>query len=265
MKNTQYALILGASSGFGKAIALTLAKDGVNIIGVHLDRATTMPDVEKEIEEIKSYGVEAHFYNINAADPQKREDVLDRVADIFKSKENPTIKVLMHSLAFGTLRKCVDEDPANQMKQKQMEMTVDVMAHSLVYWTQSMLKRDLMKPGGKIYAMTSSGGSRVIEFYGAVSAAKACLESHVRQLALELGHKEIAVNALLAGVTDTPALRKIPKNEELINMALMRNPQGKLTEPKDIANFILDNYKRNSHWMTGCVIHIDGGETISGF
>ncbi len=265
MKNTQYALILGASSGFGKAIALTLAKDGVNIIGVHLDRATTMPDVEKEIEEIKSYGVEAHFYNINAADPQKREDVLDRVADIFKSKENPTIKVLMHSLAFGTLRKFVDEDPANQMNQKQMEMTVDVMAHSLVYWTQSMLKRDLMKPGGKIYAMTSSGGSRVIEFYGAVSAAKACLESHVRQLALELGHKEIAVNALLAGVTDTPALRKIPKNEELINMALMRNPQGKLTEPKDIANFILDNYKRNSHWMTGCVIHIDGGETISGF
>ena len=265
MKNTQYALILGASSGFGKAIALTLAKDGVNIIGVHLDRATTMPDVEKEIEEIKSYGVEAHFYNINAADPQKREDVLDRVADIFKSKENPTIKVLMHSLAFGTLRKFVDEDPANQMNQKQMEMTVDVMAHSLVYWTQSMLKRDLMKPGGKIYAMTSSGGSRVIEFYGAVSAAKACLESHVRQLALELGHKEIAVNALLAGVTDTPALRKIPKNEELINMALMRNPQGKLTEPKDIANFILDNYKRDSHWMTGCVIHIDGGETISGF
>ncbi len=265
MKNTQYALILGASSGFGKAIALTLAKDGVNIIGVHLDRATTMPDVEKEIEEIKSYGVEAHFFNINAADPQKREDVLDRVADIFKSKENPTIKVLMHSLAFGTLRKFVDEDPANQMNQKQMEMTVDVMAHSLVYWTQSMLKRDLMKPGGKIYAMTSSGGSRVIEFYGAVSAAKACLESHVRQLALELGHKEIAVNALLAGVTDTPALRKIPKNEELINMALMRNPQGKLTEPKDIANFILDNYKRNSHWMTGCVIHIDGGETISGF
>lgn len=265
MKNTHYALILGASSGFGKAISLALAKDGVNIIGVHLDRATTMPDVEKEIEEIKSYGAEAHFFNINAADPQKREEVLDSVKEIFSKKENPTIKVLVHSLAFGTLRKFVDENPADQMNQKQMEMTVDVMAHSLVYWTQSILARDLMKPGGKIYAMTSSGGSRVIEFYGAVSAAKACLESHVRQLALELGHKEIAVNALLAGVTDTPALRKIPKNEALINMALMRNPQGKLTEPKDIANFIFDNYKRNSHWMTGCVIHIDGGETISGF
>jgi len=265
MKNNYYALVLGASSGFGKAISLALAKDGVSIIGVHLDRATTMPDVEKEIEEIKSYGVEAYFFNINAADPQKRTDVLDRVSEIFKTKENPTIKVLVHSLAFGTLKKFIDDETGSQMNQKQMEMTLDVMAHSLVYWTQEVMNRNLMNPGGKIFAMTSSGGSRVIEFYGAVSAAKACLESHVRQLALELGHREIAVNALLAGVTDTPALRKIPKNEDLIKMALMRNPQGKLTEPQDIANFILDNYKRNSHWMTGCVIHIDGGETISGF
>ncbi|MFA7361514.1 MAG: SDR family oxidoreductase [Candidatus Kapaibacterium sp.] len=265
MEKTYFALILGASSGFGKEIALTLAKDGVNIIGVHLDRATTMPDVEKEIEEIKSYGVEAHFFNINAADPHKREDVINTIVEVFKNKNNPTIKVLVHSLAFGTLRKFVSEDGNDQINMKQMEMTVDVMAHSLVYWTQEVLKRDLMTAGGKIYAMTSSGGSRVIEFYGAVSAAKASLESHVRQLALELGHRHISVNALLAGVTDTPALRKIPKNDELIKMALMRNPQGKLTEPKDIANFILDNYKRDSHWMTGCVIHIDGGETISGF
>jgi enoyl-[acyl-carrier protein] reductase III len=266
MKETHYALILGASSGFGKAISQALAKDGVNIIGIHLDRATTMPEVEKQIEEIKSTGAEAHFFNINAADPHKREYVFDNIKEIFKDKNNPTIKILVHSLAFGTLRKFVDSDkPGEMMNQKQMEMTVDVMAHSLVYWTQDIIRNNLMKPGGKIYAMTSSGGSRVIEFYGAVSAAKACLESHVRQLALELGHKEIAVNALLAGVTDTPALRKIPKNEELINMALMRNPQGRLTSPSDIAEFILDNYKRNSHWMTGCVIHIDGGETISGF
>jgi len=49
-----YALILGASSGFGKAVSLALAKDGVNIIGVHLDRSSTMPDVEKLIEDIQA-------------------------------------------------------------------------------------------------------------------------------------------------------------------------------------------------------------------
>jgi enoyl-[acyl-carrier protein] reductase III len=257
---TKYALILGASSGFGKAISLALAREGVNIIGVHLDRSTTMPGVEEEKAEIKAAGVDAHFFNINAADPNKRKEVLENVVKILGKKENPTIKVLVHSLAFGSLRKFIDNDPNNQMNQKQMEMTIDVMANSLVYWTQ-----DIMKPGGKIFAMTSSGGSRVIEFYGAVSAAKAALESHVRQLALELGHKEIGVNALLAGVTDTPALRKIPKNDKIIQNALERNPQGRLTRPEDIANFIIDNYKRDSHWMTGSVIHVDGGETISGF
>ena len=224
-----------------------------------------MPGVEVEIAEIRASGVEAHFFNINAADPNKRKEVLEAVVDILKKKENPTIKVLVHSLAFGSLRKFIDEDPNNQINQKQMEMTIDVMANSLVYWTQDIVTHDLMKPGGKIFAMTSSGGSRVIEFYGAVSAAKAALESHVRQLALELGHKEIGVNALLAGVTDTPALRKIPKNEKIIQNALDRNPQGRLTRPEDIANFIIDNYKRDSHWMTGSVIHVDGGETISGF
>ena len=263
--NTYYALVLGASSGFGKAIATALAKDGVNIIGVHLDRATTMPDVEKVISEIKSHGAEAHYFNVNAADPHKRKDILDSVEEIFKKKENPTIKVLVHSLAFGTLRKFIDDDTDKQINQKQIEMTIDVMANSLVYWTQDIIHRELMTSGGKIYALTSSGGHRVIEYYGAVSAAKACLESHIRQIAMELGQKGISANAILAGVTETPALKKIPGNENIIKFALGRNAQGRLTQTSDIANFILDNYKRDSHWMTGGIIHVDGAESVTGF
>lgn len=263
--DTYYALILGASSGFGKAISLALAKDGVNIIGVHLDRAVTMPAVEEEIEQIRTYGVDAHFFNVNAADPNKRTDVLNAIEEIFKGKENPTIKIIVHSLAFGTLKKFVDKDSNMQINQKQLEMTLDVMANSLVYWTQNVYQRGFIKTGTKIYAMTSSGGSRVIEFYGAVSAAKSCLESHVRQLAMELGKDGISVNAILAGVTDTPALRKIPGAENMKEYVLGRNAQGRLTQPEDIANFILDNYKRDSHWMTGGVIHVDGGESVTGF
>ncbi|MCX6164304.1 MAG: SDR family NAD(P)-dependent oxidoreductase, partial [Ignavibacteriae bacterium] len=161
--DTYYALILGASSGFGKAISLALAKDGVNIIGVHLDRAMTMPAVEEEILKIKSYEVDAHFFNVNAADPNKRNDVLNTVKEIFKNKENPTIKVLVHSLAFGTLKRFVDADASLQINQKQLEMTIDVMANSLIYWTQDVMQRKLMKSGAKIYALTSTGGSRVIE------------------------------------------------------------------------------------------------------
>jgi NAD(P)-dependent dehydrogenase (short-subunit alcohol dehydrogenase family) len=265
MNFTNYALILGASSGFGKAISLALAKDGVSILGLHLDRATTMPDVEKEIATIKSYGVEAHFFNINAADPNRRRETLNKVEEYFANKENPTIKVLVHSLAFGTLRKYFEDDPENQINQKQIEMTIDVMANSLVYWTQDIMNRKLMTSGAKIYALTSTGGSRVIDYYGAVSAAKACLESHIRQIAMELGKKGISANAILAGVTETPALKKIPNSQAIIQSALNRTGQGRLTQPSDIANFIIDNYKRESHWMTGSVIHVDGGESVTGF
>ena len=261
--DTKYALILGASSGFGKAIALSLAKDGVNIIGVHLDRASTMPGVEQLISDIKAEGVEAHFYNMNAADDEKRALILDKIKnEIFKGKENPNIRVLVHSLAFGTLVNFIDDEPSKMITQKQINMTLDVMACSLVYWAQGVVSNGLMGKGGKIYAMTSSGGQRQIQFYGAVSAAKASLESFVRQLAMELAPKGIAVNALKAGVTDTPALQRIPNADKIIENAVQRNPMHELTDPKDVADFVIDNYKRDSHWVTGNIIGIDGGESI---
>jgi NAD(P)-dependent dehydrogenase (short-subunit alcohol dehydrogenase family) len=259
---TYYALILGASSGFGKAIATALAKDGTNIIGVHLDRAQTMPLVEDTIAGIKDTGAEAHFFNTNAANEYGRTNVLDSVQKIFSEKDNPTIKVLVHSLAFGTLRSYIDDDLKKEINQKQMEMTLDVMANSLVYWTQDVIRRKLMNKGGKIFALTSAGGTKVIKYYGAVSAAKACLESHIRQLAAELGEMGITANALKAGVTDTPALKKIPNRDKLIENAIKRSPSRRLTLASDIAEFILEVYKNDSNWMTGNVINIDGGESI---
>ena len=257
-----YALILGASSGFGKAIALALAKDGVNIIGVHLDRATTMPDVEKLISDIKAAGAEAHFFNANAADEKNRGEIIQHIEKLLSDNEGSTVRILVHSLAFGTLKPFVSENPADQVNQKQIEMTLNVMANSLIYWTQDIINKKLMVRGGKIYGMTSSGGQRQIEFYGAVSAAKACLESYIRQLAMELGSMGISANSIRAGVTATPALSKIPKSQNIIDNAIQRNPEHRLTTPEEIALFIVDNYKQDSHWMTGNVINLDGGESV---
>jgi NAD(P)-dependent dehydrogenase (short-subunit alcohol dehydrogenase family) len=74
---TDWALVLGASSGFGGAAAIELARAGVNIFGVHLDRQATMPSVQQVIRDIKHTGREAIFYNINAADAIKRSETLD--------------------------------------------------------------------------------------------------------------------------------------------------------------------------------------------
>ena len=259
----EWALILGASSGFGEAVGLKLAEDGYNIVGVHLDRAATLPNVERIIKEIEAKGCQAKFFNVNAADDKKRAEVISELRNI--SGGEPIIKVMLHSLAFGTLKaftKLGDDQPITKA---QMEMTLDVMAHSIVYWTQDLVRENLLLKKARIFGMTSSGGHSVIPFYGAVSAAKATLESHIRQLAFELGPMEVAVNSIMAGVTDTPALRKIPGNTPMIQVAERKNPRNRLTTPEDIAKVISILCLDGAEWISGGIINADGGEDIMNF
>jgi enoyl-[acyl-carrier-protein] reductase (NADH) len=138
------------------------------------------------------------------------------------------------------------------------------MAHSLVYWAQELVARRLLDDGSRIFAMTSAGGHRVLPAYGAVSAAKAALESHIRQLAYELAPRRITANAICAGVTDTPALRKIPGNAQLVDFALAHNPSKRLTTPDDVARAIAALTHPTTSWITGNTIQVDGGEDIAG-
>ena len=249
----KWALILGSSSGFGEAVSIELAGIGYNIYGVHLDRRETLPHVAEVQQKIRDAGREAVFFNMNAADDAKRGEVIDRIR-----ADSSEVRVLLHSLAFGALRPLVGV--ADVASRRQLEMTSDVMGHSLVYWTHDLVSNGLMKSGGRIYAMTSEGGGKAIPEYGPVCAAKAILEAHIRQLALELAPHGITANAIMAGVTDTPALRKIPGNEKLMEYAKARNPHHRLTTPIDVARCIAALCGENTYWMTGNTLRVDGGE-----
>jgi NAD(P)-dependent dehydrogenase (short-subunit alcohol dehydrogenase family) len=72
----------------------------------------------------------------------------------------------------------------------------------------------------------------------------------------------ITVNAVRGGVTDTPALRKIPGYDLLLEGATRKNPTGRLTTPEDVADAILALCSSHGHWITGNVINVDGGEDI---
>lgn len=261
-----YALILGASSGFGEAVSLELAAEGFNILGVHMDRGSGLVKVEQIKRQINEFGVESLFFNLNAASDKNREQVIQRIKDHFQIKNNRgKIKIVLHSLAFGSLAPYIHNDPKERLSQKQMDMTLNVMAHSLVYWARDLLLADLLTTGTKIYAMTSSGSVRVTPYYGAVSAAKAALESHIRQLALELAPYGMTANALRAGVTFTPALRKIPGHETMIDLALSQIPFKRLTQPSDVAKYIASQATSDEVWNTGNIINLDGGEISVAF
>ncbi len=260
----RWALILGASSGFGAAISRALACEGMNIFGVHLDSRSTLDRARAVIADIESSGACAFFFNTNAADARRRARVLSKIKDVLADDPIHTIHLMVHTLAFGSLKPYIVDTTESGTTEEQMEMTLRVMAHSLVYWTQDLVREKLLGAGSRIYSMSSMGSQRAMTSYGAVSAAKAALEAHTRQLALELAPHGITANCLMPGVTDTPALRIIPGHEKIIEQVLALHPAGRLTTPEDVAQAIVALADPRVKWISGAVIPVDGGEGAIG-
>lgn len=259
-----WSVVLGASSGMGRACALGLAEAGSNIIGVHLDTGQRQPEVDELVGQVRKHGVQAHFVNDNAASQAGRERMLP---DILELSGRGGVGVLVHSLAFGTLAPFLPaadgSDNGEFVTQRQLDMTLTVMAHSLVYWVQDLLRAGLLDDRSRIFALTSSGTARVARSYGPVSAAKCALESHVRQLAVELAPRGVSVNAIRAGITLTPSFLRIPESGELSDRARVGNPHGRLTTPEDVAEAIVLLARTRTSWITGNVIGVDGGEILT--
>ncbi len=266
----RWALILGASSGMGEAAALAFAAAGYRICGIHLDFRAGLAHVAEVTAAIEAAGSEALYTNMNAADDEKRAAALAALAARFDRSRaagrRPYVRVVMHSLAFGSLQPFLAADPKGAISRSQLEMTLDVMANSLVYWVQDLWRGGFLEPGSKVFAMTSEGSARMIPSYGAVSAAKAALESHCRQLSMEFARlgTGVSVNAIRAGVTDTPALRKIPEAAAVVDIAMRRNPHGRLTTTRDVAGALVTLAGTDSDWINGNVINVDGGEFVTG-
>jgi len=253
MKN--WAVILGASSGIGAECALRLAKKGINIYGVYLRKKPHQIDEIKN--QLSKHSVEVIYKKANASNEELRASIINELNNM----DNIRIKFFIHSIAFGTLKKMIDSD--DSLNKKNIEMTQDVMCNNFIYWAQDLFKNDLLKKGSHILSMTSAGGRKNWNNYGAVSMAKAGIESATRQLSIELAVHGIAVNALQAGVTDTEALRKIPGSENMIKNAQILNPHKRLTRTSDIGDFIEILTQYESSWMTGNIIRLDGGEDIT--
>ncbi len=256
----RWALILGASSGFGAACSRALAEAGFNIFGAHFDLKTTLPRALAVKADVEAKGRKAIFFNKNIADDRNRAEIIAEIKKYFDGVGGGSIEVVLHSVAFGNLKPFIADNPKDSIDRKGMEMTLDVMANSLVYWVQDLFWAGLLVKGSKVFSMTSAGSHRVIPGYGAVSSAKSALESHTRQLAMELSTRGIMVNAFQAGVTDTPAFRAIPGREEMLQHILRLHPDGRLTQPEDVAHTLVALCDPHVNWISGSIIRVDGGE-----
>ena len=252
----KWAIILGCSTGHGAAIAKQLATEGLGIIGFHLDRGSIKKDALKFEEDIGSLnGSRVRFWNENAADKEVMFDKMKDIKDLVKGGE---IKLLMHSIAFGSTTNFFEPTP---VLQRQMDMTQHVMAHCLIYWTQALLDNNLLKSGSRILGLTSEGSYKAMEGYGPVGVAKASLEAVVRQIGWELGSKGITANTIQAGITPTRALTKISDDwEEWVEKTKERNPMKRVTRPQDVAGLVSLLLNDKADFVNCSTIFCDGGE-----
>ncbi len=255
-----WALILGGGSGLGLAAARKLALHGMNICIVHRDPRVEMERINKDLDAIRSNGVQVVAFNTDAMSAGKRDTVLAALKTAMGA--NGRIRALVHSIAKGNLKAMHSEDDAI-LSNDDFHITIDSMAVSLYDWTQAIVQQQLFAPDARVLSFTSEGSSKAWKHYAAVAAAKAALEAISRNIALEFAPLGLRANCIQAGVTVTRSMQMIPGSEDIITYTKQRNPFQRLTTPEDIANAVYLLCKDEAAWINGAVIPVNGGEHIS--
>lgn len=244
----------------GLATAKKLAQHGMNICVVHRNSRAQLDTIEKEFESIRDFGVKLNTYNIDAFNPEKRNELMATLNTDFETTDK--FRTLVHSVAKGNLKPMVSLNKPT-LKNEDFNLTINAMAISLYDWTKALFDAKLFADDARIISFTSEGNSKAWQNYAAVSAAKVTLEAITRNIALEFAAYGIKANCIQAGVTDTASLRMIPGSEDIIRHSLQRNPNKRLTRPEDVANVVYLLSKDEARWINGCIIPVDGGEHIS--
>jgi enoyl-[acyl-carrier protein] reductase III len=240
------ALVTGSSRGIGKAIALRLAENGVDLI---VNYVRHRQEAEATARLVEAKGVRCLVVKANVAND---DDVKAMFALV--NAEFARLDYLISNAASGVLK------PALELSSRHWNWAMDINARALLSLTQQAVP--LMKKGARIMAVSSMGAVRAVENYTAVGASKAALESLVRHLAVELGPMGINVNTISAGAVDTEALKKFPNREQILAGALERTPLGRLTTPEDVADVALFLCSDLATMIQGQTIVVDGGYSI---
>ncbi|HEX8439406.1 SDR family oxidoreductase [Archangium sp.] len=256
MSGRSWAVILGASSGSGAAIAEAVAdRPGLNVFGMHRGR---YPEQAAAVERaVTDKGVRMVM---RQADAGTAEGALEGAKALFEVAGPRSVKLFVHSIASGSVGLlATGEAPLHP---RQVEKTFDAMAHSFVYWTRALLERELLAPDARLLGLTNPLSESLLPNCGAITAAKAALEIYVRQLAVELGPRGYRVNLLKFGTVVTPAVRHVYPPETMARLEeahRLMNPAGRMCTVEEVARLVSVLVGEESSWFNGATIDFTGG------
>ncbi|HET7579914.1 MAG TPA: enoyl-[acyl-carrier-protein] reductase FabL [Bacillales bacterium] len=245
------ALITGGTRGIGKAIARKFAGEGYHLV---LNFMRKKKNAEQTKEELESeFGIRVLTVKANIGEVEQIENLFAETKKAFGR-----LDVFVSNAASGVMR------PLMEIEEHHWDWTQDINAKAYFFAAQQAAKLMEKSGGGSIVAISSIGSIRVLPNYVAVGVSKASLENITRYLAVELGPKGIAVNAVSGGVVDTDALKHFPNRDELLESAKERNPAGRMVEPEDLAESAYFLCTPAADMIRGQTIIVDGGISLLG-
>jgi len=239
--NGQTALITGAGRGIGKTIAVKLAESGLDI--AIADMNPVSDDVVREIEE---YGTVCLAFQLDVTDVESVDSVVKKIID-----ETGGIHVLVNNAGI------TKDNLFMRMKPEQWSQVIDVNLNGVFHVTKAVIRTMVKQHSGRIINISSvvgfSGNPGQVNY----SSTKSGLIGFTKSLSREVGTRGITVNAVAPGFINTAMTQAL--NESQQQAILSQIPLGRMGEAEDIANAVAFLASEEASYITGTVLHVNGG------
>ncbi|WP_298148329.1 glucose 1-dehydrogenase [Flavobacterium sp.] len=240
---TKIALVTGAATGIGRAIAIRLAKDGITVAVNYIGDATQANEV---VNEIQKNGGNAVAFEANVGEVSEIIGLFDAVIEKFGG-----IDIVVANAGIAKMG-----IPIADVTEEDFDR-INAVNHKGTYFVfQQAAKK--VRNGGRIIQISSSSALYPAAGLGIYSPSKAAGKVVTEILAQELGHRQISVNSVLPGPTRTPLMEKEVSKEEMKRIAQGMN-LGRMGEPEDIAGVVAFLASLEGAWINGQQIIVNGG------
>jgi len=236
------ALVTGATRGIGRAIALTLGREGATVIGT----ATTDAGAASITQALAEAGIPGRGVVLDVAEFSSIEAVLAQISEEFGA---PLIVVNNAGITRDNLML--------RMKEEEWQSVINTNLTAIFRVTKASLKGMTKARWGRIINISSVVGSMGNGGQANYAAAKAGLEGFGRALAAEIASRNITVNAIAPGFIETDMTQALPEAQR--EKLLTQVPAGRLGQPQDIAEAVAFLASERAAYVTGTTLHVNGG------
>ncbi len=246
---SKIALVSGASRGLGKAIALRLAKDGIDII-VHYGQNQEAAD--QVVSEIKQFGRMAFPVQADVSKVASIYDMFDRIdTELTQAGQEPKFDILINNAGTAIGK------PIQEWQEAEFDYQFNVNVKGLFFITQQAIPR--LRDRGRIINIGTGLTRFSYPAYAVYAASKGAVDVLTHYLALELGQREITVNTLAPGAIDTDLTAAWLGSEEGQQQTIATSAIKRIGIPEDIADAVSILVSEDSRWITGQRIEASGG------